>query len=687
MDMSWVVRLFPVAALLVMMMGLEAAVYSPRALSPHVADTYSMKTFAQFPRWHDLSGDAKVFEIFKYLADSRTGVYPLGVPAWEGDEELSEYGAVRDPVKMLNVYPIGHCGTLGPTMGGIMEGMGIGPARTLIIPGWHHVASEAFYDGRWHYLDLDVRAVFRREDGSLASMAEAQQAARLEGVPPPEAAQRGRLALPRDTARRLGLPYGGGEDALWDRPNGPHFFPLDPIDQVRRTYASTAVEHRYGVGTGGHTMDYVLRSGETFTRWWKPQGGRWNHHPTYAESPFPRDVIEREPRGPKCKHESFTVHTHGNGRFVYRPDLTSESVDFADGVHASRNVEPGPDGLSLKEPGEGYAIFEVRSPYVIVPLVGDLDDAADDREASVVKLEATNTSLSLSLDHGLSWRGLDAVREMSGGLPRPVRLTSLAFDLTPHVSGSYGYLLKLTLRGQPAQAVVRSFEITTWVQLHPASLPALRKGTNAMRLVTGDHYGLPTRVLEIRPSAAKPDEFLKYLVEPPRDYDPARRTSRVRGAFIAKAEAPPGTKIAWFSAGASFQAHQGEGARNTRNAIAYAVDQPTQFRKIYRAEVPTDQSHWHYNVDREVKLDRPARAVFIRYMGDPAANNIRLYAHCLDDPARASAPVRVTHRWTENGVAKTRQVHIESSGGYEIVTEIEPVDDSIEMAVPSRAAP
>ena len=59
----------------------------------------------------------------------------MGVPAWEGNETLSEYGTVRDPVKMLNVHTIGHCGTLGPVMAGIFEGMGLGPARTLILPG------------------------------------------------------------------------------------------------------------------------------------------------------------------------------------------------------------------------------------------------------------------------------------------------------------------------------------------------------------------------------------------------------------------------------------------------------------------------------------------------------------------------------------------------------------------------
>src|SRR3989442_11428936 len=75
--MSAAGRIVSVVALFATSVGADAAVYSPRVLSPHVADTYSMKTFAQFHRWRDLSGDAKVNEVFKYLVDPRTGVYLL----------------------------------------------------------------------------------------------------------------------------------------------------------------------------------------------------------------------------------------------------------------------------------------------------------------------------------------------------------------------------------------------------------------------------------------------------------------------------------------------------------------------------------------------------------------------------------------------------------------------------------
>src|SRR5436190_11741575 len=292
-----------VATALALSPMLHAHEHAPRVLSPHNADAYSMKTFAEFPRWRDLKGDAKVYEVYKYLADTRTGIFPMGAGAWEGKDQVYDFGYIRDPVKMINVYSVGYCDMLGPTMAGVMKDMGIGPSRTLNLPRWDHVVAEVFYDGKWHYLDLDVRAAFRREDGSLASIDEAKK-----------------------------------DDALWKRPSGPLFFPLDKVSDVRKIYAETPVQVRHGVNMGGHTMDYVLRRGETFTRWWAPQEDRWSEHESYHKEPHLRAILEREPRGPKCKHPSFTIHTHGNGRFVYAPDLTGRSEDFADGVYESKNV-------------------------------------------------------------------------------------------------------------------------------------------------------------------------------------------------------------------------------------------------------------------------------------------------------------------------------------------------------------
>jgi hypothetical protein len=612
----------------------SARVYSPRVVSPRAADTYSMKTFAQFPRWRDLKGDQKAWEIYKYLVDARTGVFHMS-EVLEGDDTLSEYRTVRDPVKIINVYGYGYCGIFGPVMAGVWEDAGLGPARSVVLPGWNHVTSEVFYGGQWHYVDIDVRAVFRRSDGSLASLADARR-----------------------------------DGSLWTG-RGPLFFPNDPLEKTRKVYQETSIYFHHGYHQSGHTMDYVLRQGETFRRWWTPQGGRWHHAEVYHQTPFMRNLIETEPRGPAPNHRHFTVHNYANGRFVYRPDLTSNSSDFADGIYDSANLRPGEKGLEVIEPGEGYAVFEVRSPYVIVPKVGRLETTDDDSEASLVELDAENVRLAVSSDNGLTWR--------------PLGTAGATTDLTAQVAGSYGYLLKLVVFGQPGQTLIRSLGITTWVQVAPASLPALAAGTNRMELRAGDHYGLPTRVVEIRSDASKPEKLLKYLVEPPEDYDPSRKTSRIHGAMVARVDAPPGAKVAWLSIGGSFQTHRAEAAVKTRNTMAYAVGEPANFREIYRADVPVYHDHWHYNAAREVMLDEPAGTVYVRYVGDPAVNNLQIYAHCLDEGPRPDPPgIVVEHAWTEAGERKSRRIELDRPGEYEILAGADPMNESVEISVPSR---
>ena len=613
-------------------------VYAPRVVSPHNADAYSMKTFARFHRWRDLEGDARAWEVYKYLVDKRTGLFHMN-EVLEGGDVLSEYRTIRDPVKIINVYGYGYCGIFGPTMAGVCEGIGLGKARTLVLPAWNHVLTEVFYGGKWHYLDVDVRAAFRRPDGSLASMAEAKRDA-----------------------------------SLWTG-RGPLFFPNDPLDSTRKIYEKTDVHPYHRFNMGGHTMDYVLRQGETFIRWWTPQGGRWHHAPVYHQRDWLRRLIEKEPRGPKPNHRHFTVHNHGNGRVVYRPNLTGPSSDVADGACDAKNVRPGPQGLTLVEPGQGYAVFQIRSPYIIVPLVGKMETSDDDREGSVVEVDAAGAQLLISLDNGLAWKPLE------------VDSWPAVLDLTRHVAGTYGYLLKIALSGKPGEALVRSLAVTTWVQVAPASLPGLARGANEMALRTGDHHGLASRVLEIRTNASDPRDLLKHCAVPPKDYDPSRKTSRIRGPFVVKVEAPPGTKIAWFSAGGNFTTHQRDAARNTRNTLAWAPREPKDFQEIYRADVPTDTEHWHYNVDREVRLDEPARRIFLRYVGDPAVNNVRIYAHCVEDTPRPASPIRIRHGWREKGEPKTRAVTLAGPGTYTITCDADPEDDFIELSVPSDTRP
>src|SRR6185369_280642 len=130
----------------------------------------------------------------------------------------------------------------------------------------------------------------------------------------------------------------------------------DPA-QARAQYGKFHVGYRHGVNQSGHTMDYVLRKGENFTRWWKPQGGRF-HYSNFVQNKALMGIVDREPRGIKCKHAGWSVWTQGNGRYVYAPNLTGAATDFADGVYDFENVKPAHDGLCLITPGFGHAIFE-----------------------------------------------------------------------------------------------------------------------------------------------------------------------------------------------------------------------------------------------------------------------------------------------------------------------------------------
>ena len=108
-------RLQPVVITLMLFLTVRAALareYAPRVVSPERADAYSMKTFAAFPRWRDLKDDALAWEVYKYLVDTKSGLFHCN-EVLEGDEALAEYRNVRDPVKIINVYGYAYCGILG----------------------------------------------------------------------------------------------------------------------------------------------------------------------------------------------------------------------------------------------------------------------------------------------------------------------------------------------------------------------------------------------------------------------------------------------------------------------------------------------------------------------------------------------------------------------------------------------
>ncbi len=632
---------FGVAALLSLAMSVPSAarVTCVRLTCDHVADTTDLKRFRQFHRWKDKSGNELALAIWKYLSDYETGLYHFN-EILEGPDPFDEYATVRDPLKILNTYNMAYCGIFGPVLDGIFQGAGFTAGRSFGLEAWNHCATEVWYDGSWHYLDVDVRGALLRPDGVVASLAEAQN-----------------------------------NRSLWIDPPSTltPFFPKDP-DKAKLfdIYKDSRVDNYYRWFEMGHTMDFYLRSGESFTRFWAPQGGRWNHALRYAKTEWIRDLIEQEPRGPKPNHREFTRWNHGNGLFDYRPILTKTSTDFEDGCYHAENLQPGQHGLEIIHDGIAEVTFEVFTPYIIVAKVNDLDDPNDDSEASVAVVDGPiPVDVLVSLDHGLSWRGV--------GRTEPDHVT--AVDLTSVVKGTYGYLLKLKTSGPAGSAAINSLNVKTWVQVAPTSLPPVKKGRTIFQYAIGDRYDQRTVPMFIKPNTADPEDLKKYVLEMPVDYDPKRHTCRIRGELVLRLAAPPGTKISWLTVGGTFRTDQREHAKNTDNRIAYATDRPEGFKEIYRSQVPTWVNHWRYNWDGDVVLTNPTGTVYIKYIANTGLNSIRACLHLL--PSRAPQEhIEVEHTYRIGDQLEQTQKRLEGPATYAIECSAEPQNVSIKLEVP-----
>jgi hypothetical protein len=617
-----------------------AKVLCVRLTSEHNADTTDLMRFRQFHQWKNKTGNDLAIEIWKYLCDYETGLYHFN-EILEGPDPFDEYATVRDPLKILNVYNMAYCGIFGPVLDGIFQGIGFEQGRSFGVEIWNHCATELWYDNSWHYFDLDVRGILVDSDGTVASLDEARQ-----------------------------------NRSLWTNPpiKIEPFFPNDQDkNKVFEIYRDSRIHYYYRWFEGSHTMDFYLRQGESFTRYWMPQGGRWNHLPRYNQTKWIKDLIQTEPVGTKPNHRHFTRWNHGNGLFHYAPDLSEASTDFADGVYAVNNLAAGKEGLHLKQAGEGSVIFEVFTPYIIVAKINELDDLSDDAEASVVTIESfLPADASVSLDNGITWE--------AAGKIEPDRKVIL--DLTHKIKGTYGYLLKLSMSGKESSPAIKSITIDTWVQVAPISLPRLKKGKNHLRYELGDRYGLLTIPMLIKPNTADPADLQKHLVAMPADYDPQQHTCRIKGDAILRLAAPAGTKIAWFTAGATFRTYQGQQAGKTDNRIAYSVGRPENFKQIYKSSVPTWTNHWRCNWDTDVMLDKPAEQVYVKFTGNPGLNVIRACLHLLPkQPSKTG--LRITHGYSINGQLQTKTIDLDKPKDYTIECDGEPENVFIKIAVPS----
>jgi hypothetical protein len=421
-------------------------------------------------------------------------------------------------------------------------------------------------------------------------------------------------------------------------------------------------------------MDFVLRPGESLTRYWEGQG-RWRVDESWRGEGSLKQ-LRASPPGPKTASRISLNNSYGNGKWVYQPRLTDEYGDFDEGAYWSENVRLGADGVTLSQPGVGVVEWRVRTPYIIVGKPKDLADLSDDVGAATANFAAEGAvALSVSTDQGRTWQRAWSSRQERG---------QHEIDLTKWVLGKYEYHVRFELQGEPGTAVLRSLELTTWTQLAPMALPRLKAGVNRLRFLWGDRQGLPTEVMAVEPELSDAEDASRWGVKVDGEYNPGDRTLRARGPVTLRVDALKGTQIRWLHIGAAFNARRESGAR-VQDRMLYSLSPDEGWQVLSEETPPTWNQHWYYNMETDLVLDRPAASVWLRLEPATAANGLRVYAHCAAEKPEQKGPVVLTHAFRIDGKLRKRSFRFSSPTEYEISCDGEPENVYVQMAVPSAA--
>ena len=136
-------------------------VHNPWPVSEHVPNVYDMQAMHNDPRFKGLGPREFSIKFHDTFYDFRRQGYKLkdgywfhhGAPLQEPDG-ISGCEAL-DPTKLLNVYGYGYCGIASGLLEGVYESRGLN-ARRWSLHGSKHSVCEVFYEGEWHYFDIDL---------------------------------------------------------------------------------------------------------------------------------------------------------------------------------------------------------------------------------------------------------------------------------------------------------------------------------------------------------------------------------------------------------------------------------------------------------------------------------------------------------------------------------------------------
>ncbi|HTL53003.1 MAG TPA: hypothetical protein VL860_10540 [Planctomycetota bacterium] len=615
----------------------QSLAISPRLIVAGQPDVSSLAALVAGPPFAGLTGEARAIAVWKFLCER---LYHYCAPA------ETEYGRnyIYDPVTLLNSFGFTICGVTANTLGLLFQAAGF-PARIAFISG--HEGCEVFYAGRWHYFDSDLQAFHRRH--------------------PPE---QHIIASREDCFRDPTLV------SQQKNPSDPYYIPDRKPETVAKLFEATP-RYEFVIGEGAHSMDFVLRPGESMERFYGPGRpddgdepiGRWICFDSYLKTwkQFPK---EPGPGGPQDRFGQGRSYANGVWRYALDFQRAAGQAAVKDGC--SKNVHAGKTGLvvsgSRSQAETGTVVIPFACPY---PFAGIPDPTLAEPPVEGVLVEMIfrrktgkeQIALRIRRDESQPWRDLGM--RSTGSDPDYVEYEA---DLTAELAGHFQFELAIDLIVPAGGAVtLETFDFTGWFVCAPESLPVLQKGNNDLSFKSGDERGLLSQATRryIRFDAQDAPAALKRhsgtLMQgrlAPGTPELITPTGNEPYRLILPLAAPDGRAIHWLYLLAHVQARL-PGAIDdggVRMEVAATADGPWTLVEHFPLE---EHPHrWHFTVDRTVDLaavlGAPQERCFVRLTTRAGLLGLRWRLHHCAVGGEAVTPLQVSVAWFEKDTLRVK---------------------------------
>jgi hypothetical protein len=651
---------------------LQAQVYSPKVLRQGELDSSDLTALAKgiCERAGATTPRQKAEAIWRFfLTDGRfvTPGFWYHIAGWAYEEPGGE---VLDPIKLLNSYGFGLCYQIAPLLEALYKAAGFEDARVWFLTG--HTVTEVFYDGAYHHYDSDMLGYTTVGSGDPQQ----QPVASVSQIAQDGSIILGKLVSPNKV-----------DPAKVDHPWYPADLKESAIADLAELFTTRSDNwlFPYTRYPKGHRMDFVLRLGEKLFRFYRPESDALFYLPYTSDGQrweeFPKEVPQYQIRtgdGPQSQRDARRWST---GRIEYRPPLGDRrsyfpvfNSTFNDNIDIPKSHAGSPFLRRLTADRPGQAVFEIRSPYVLI-------DARAEVEA-VLSGPEQQLEFDVSVDAGRQWEVVATKRGPFHGMwevsPKPWARTGHG-TLTA-VSGRYGYLVRLCLSGPGSVDTprVNNLLLVSRFQLNPRALPEVAAGRNEMIYSAGepeDWRPLPLDLERIREFALRLENVRGVSESGQTFFWPAKPAP---AEMIFELAGPAGVDLTGFDAGArfldlrdglapdkltaevrktSFPAASSNALRGARASLSWSVkpEGPYTILWEYHPAVKwldgqqVEQLLRWPEVDRTVwQLPGGTRKVYIRYSFESMG---------LDTPrlaavsrATSNSPIlEIIHQWFEDG--------------------------------------